>query len=248
MLLGQDPPRTQADLYFRLAGIPVRVHPFFWLIALVLGARSENARDLVGWIVALFVSILIHELGHALMMRSFGFQPSITLYSLGGFASYGDTYGGRRISTGRQILISLAGPGAGFLLAGAIIAALVLTGHEVAFFRHGIELPWVSIEEVGSPDFTQFIFQMLFINIVWGMVNLMPVYPLDGGHISREIFLAVNSRDGIRQSLILSMITAIALGAYGLLQWRSFFMAFLFGYLAYESYTILQRYTNQRGW
>jgi len=45
--------------------------------------------------------------------------------------------------------------------------------------------------------------QLLFINVLWGIVNLLPVYPLDGGQIAREVLVAVNPRAGIQQSLML---------------------------------------------
>src|SRR6202011_2917389 len=107
-----EPPATQADLHFALFGIPVRVHPMFWLMAVLLGANMTAGRpDLMFfWVLAVFLSILVHELGHALVIRSFGSQPWITLYGMGGLASHAAT----RTDPGTHILISLAGPGAGF--------------------------------------------------------------------------------------------------------------------------------------
>jgi Zn-dependent protease len=102
-----------------------------------------------------------------------------------------------------------------------------------------------------------FVFYLLFISIIWGIVNLLPVYPLDGGQISREIFLTANPRDGIRQSLLLSTFTAAAVGVIVLLRsvqaadgrfdLRMLWVPALFGYLAYASYATLQAYTGRRG-
>ena len=244
MLLG-EPPRSQADLNFAIFGIPVRIHPFFWLVAVLLGARSDSAAELLSWVVALFVSILLHELGHALALRAYGVRAWVTLYGLGGVASYNPAEAAYAKGSGslRQIVVSLAGPGAGFLLAAAICGAIILSGHQVRLA--GIFV--VPVGDIGSPVFTYFVFQMLFINIVWGLVNLMPVYPLDGGHIAREVLVAINPREGIRHSLILSIMTGGALAIFGLLQWKSVFVALLFGYLAYTSYTTLQAYTGRRG-
>ena len=154
MLLG-EPPRTQGDLNFSLFGIPVRVHPLFWLVALLLGARSGGAAEIVTWIVALFVSILFHELGHAMAARAYGFQPSITLYGMGGLASYNQPGGYRSRGHGPlgQVLISAAGPGAGFLLAAVIVAGIVLSSHQIEFElggRYGVR---IGMEEIGSPLF-----------------------------------------------------------------------------------------------
>lgn len=249
MLLG-EPARTQGDLNFTLLGIPIRIHPMFWLVAVVLGARSENARVLVIWVVALSVSILWHEMGHALVQRAYGCRPWITLYGMGGLASYqpGEFRRGHDSPTLRQVLISLAGPGAGFVLA-AIVAGLVwVTGHEIVVeFGAPYGVMVVPQELVGSVPLTRMIFDILFISVAWGLVNLMPVYPLDGGQVAREILVAANPREGIRQSLMLSIVTAIGLAVVGLLQWQSWFMALLFGYLAFTSYTTLRRYEGRVG-
>lgn len=249
MLLG-EPPRTQADLNFWLFGIPVRIHPFFWLVALLLGARSENAAELLTWVVALFVSILFHEFGHAMAMRAYGFHPSITLYGLGGLTAYNPAGGYHSRGSGPlgQVVISAAGPGAGFVLAAVVVAAIMLSGNLVQFQPGGAYGVRIGMDQVGSPIFTDLLWSILFISIIWGIVNLLPVYPLDGGQIARELFLKLNPREGIRQSLILSAITGVALCVIGLVLWRSVFVALLFGYLAYMSYATLQAHTGRRPW
>ena len=90
MLLGEPAP-TQADLHFRIFGFPVRVHPLFWVVTVLLGlqGRADPFETLV-WVGVVFVSILVHELGHATLERTFGGHPWITLYSFGGLASCND--------------------------------------------------------------------------------------------------------------------------------------------------------------
>ena len=106
-----EPPRSQYDLNFSLLGIPVRVHPLFWLVAVLLGIRgNEDPVPILIWVGVVFVSILVHELGHALTARWYGWEPWITLHSFGGLASYRPTF---HDPTSR-IVITLAGPGAGF--------------------------------------------------------------------------------------------------------------------------------------
>jgi Zn-dependent protease len=258
LLIG-DPPPTQGDLHFTLFGIPVRIHPFFWIVGvLLIAGEIFDARDLrtallifLPWIVALFLSILVHELGHALVMRAYGFSPWITLYGLGGMASYnpGQTYGARGAGTRGQVLISLAGPGAGFLFAGLVVAAVVLTGHKVEIIPFGGFIPLVVLREiVGSAAFTFFLSDILFVSVFWGLLNLMPVYPLDGGQIARELFLHANPRDGIRQSLILSIITGACLAVVGAVTLKSLLATLFFAYLAYMSYMTLQAYSGRGGW
>ena len=246
MLIG-EPPSTQADLHFSLFGIPIRVHPFFWLIALLLGPLRDGVREMLVWIVAFFLGILVHELGHAWTMRAYGFRPWITLYGLGGMASYNQAYtqGSRGGGALRQILISAAGPASGFLLALAVIGLVLATGHKI---RVDFGLPFgifVSVQEIlfNNLHVTRFVSFLLFITVVYGVLNLMPIYPLDGGHISREIFLAISPGGGIRHSLILSMLTGIGLAVMAVTG-QAWFAVFLFGYLAYSSFATLQAYSG----
>ena len=109
-------PTNTLRFEFSLLGIPVRVHPLFWLIILMLNGNLHDAGSVITWITAVFVSILVHELGHALVMRAYGFRPWITLYGLGGQASYDPRYASSPKGSEPlgQVLICLAGPVAGF--------------------------------------------------------------------------------------------------------------------------------------
>ena len=239
MLIG-EPDRTQADLNFKAFGIPIRVHPFFWVAGLMLGMQIKDPVLILVWIVALFVSILVHELGHAFAARYFGYEPWITLYAFGGLASYQPYQQTPR----SRILILLAGPGAGFALAGLISLGILASGHRMSF--EFARVPF-DFERYESPVLNFLLFQLLYINIFWGLINLFPVYPLDGGQIAREIMVESNPQEGIRQSLILSIATAIALAIAGMVWTGDIFMGVLFGYLAYMSYATLQAYYGRGG-
>lgn len=239
-----EPQRTQYDVNFHLFGIPVRVSPWFWALAVLLGMRNSDAQQLLIWVTAVFVSILIHELGHALVIRYYGWTPRVVLYSFGGLAIYDPSFSpwqsGRRVrqSGAKQILISLAGPGAGFALAALIVATLFVTKRAVGFpFVGALGAPLEIAQPLGVP-LVYLVTDLLYVNVFWGILNLMPIYPLDGGQVARELFIA-NSRDGIRQSLTLSFVTAIVLAIFALLQLRATYMAFMFGYMAYVNYTQL---------
>jgi len=249
VLLG-EPQRTQIDLKFSFFGIPVRVHPFFWVIAVLLGPIKTELAEILVRVAAFFLAILVHELGHAVVMRAYGFRPWITLYGLGGLTSYnpaGD-YGSKGSGPLRQILISAAGPGAGFVLAAVVVGLVAVFSKSLIGLEFGgsYGIAITSIP-VNSLLLRLFVFYLVICSVFWGILNLLPVYPLDGGQIAREIFLTANPRNGIRQSLILSIITAAGLAVYALAN-RDFFLAFLFGYLAYASYSTLQAYTSRRGW
>ena len=231
MLLG-DPPRTQYDLNFSLFGIPVRIHPFFWLIALILGSNSRDVASVLTWVIAVFLAIMVHELGHAFAMRAYGFYPWITLYGMGGLTSHdqGHSSHSKGSEPLGQILICLAGPAAGFLLAAVLVLGLRLAGG------------------LSNPRMADLIGSLLFICIVWGVLNLLPIYPLDGGQIAREIFLKLSPRNGIGLSLMLSFATAVGMAVVGFLLWNSIYVALLFGYLAFSSYRTLQAYRGQGPW
>ena len=71
----------------------MRVSPWFWVITVLLGLNTDGQTpplELIIWIAVVFVSILVHELGHAFTQRHFGGQPWITLYGMGGLASCDD--------------------------------------------------------------------------------------------------------------------------------------------------------------
>ncbi|MHB8901270.1 MAG: site-2 protease family protein [Thermoguttaceae bacterium] len=246
-MLLSDPPRSGGDLNFQLLGIPVRVHPFFWLIAVMLGLGPDTqAAELLIWVVAVFLSVLIHELGHALAMRAFGIWPWITLYGFGGLTSYNPAEARNAGSLG-QVLISFAGPGSQFLYVAALAAILWGLGYDLLFGLAG-PLPLVlPAETVVSWGLTRLLSDLMLVGIAWGLLNLIPVYPLDGGHIAREIFLALSPRNGISMSLVLSIVAGAFVAMMALAQ-KDVFLGLMFGMLAYGSYTTLRAYGNQRGW
>ncbi len=151
-------------LNFRLFGVPIRVEWYFWLMACVLyGFGDVVAAELLIWVAAVFLSIVVHEMGHALASRRFGLSPFVVLYGMGGL-----TYspGAERLGRGRRILITLAGPAAGLLLAlGVFVVANA----------------WV---KPGAPPLLFVAVRtLLYINVVWTFLNLLPVPPLDGGQV-----------------------------------------------------------------
>jgi Zn-dependent protease len=240
----REPPVTSADLRFSIAGIPVRVHPFFWLVSLVFGATSDSTPgEVLMWVGVVFVSILIHELGHAVTARAYRSESWIVLYSFGGLAMHAPPVRDWR----RRIAVMAAGPLAGFAFAAVLALGILAAGERVQFewsppfgigWRTSFDEPWLRL-----------LFSMLFfVNIYWGLVNLLPVFPLDGGQIARALFLQFGGGEALRQSLWLSMLTAAGFVAYILMNRPdSLFLPLFFGYLAYLSYQELQDYGGG-GW
>jgi stage IV sporulation protein FB len=247
MLLFQVPPPTRYDLRFNLAGFPVRVHPLFWLIAVLLGYSSGNLLQILIWVLVVFISILIHELGHALAFRRYGLSSQIVLHFAGGLTIPESTLWGSRLANvalgpNQNIFISLAGPGAGFLLAGLVIVVVVLLGGSIITTRllGLIPFPGLAMLPFGGDLLSMFVTALLWVNIFWGFINLMPVFPLDGGSVARNILLQADPVDGVRKSLWVSVVAGALIALLAFLFLHSLYMAILFGFLAFQSYQSLQ--------
>ena len=199
---------------FRLAGFPVEIHLSFFILAGLLGFRLGDLRLILLWVVIVLVSILVHELGHAMVGHSYGLQPQIRLYSMGGVTSWSS---GRRLTPRQSILVSLAGPAAGLALGGIVYGFSVL---------EPIELTRMGDIVVG---------QLLFVNIVWSILNLMPIVPLDGGNVLRSLVHMYRGQRDERLPAMVSMVIAAGLFALALSRGMTF-GAMMAAWLAYANY------------
>lgn len=240
----QRPPATNFDLRFSIFGIPVQVHPLFWVMAVLFGFGLTNPVLIFIWVLVVFFSILIHELGHSLMMRVFGVDSYISLYFMGGLAiPTSNRWGSKKIDTSpstEQLLISLAGPAAGFLLAGLVVLIVWLMG---GFVSVNLLLGFIPVPTAflfnQSELVNQAIGLILWVNVFWGLINLVPVYPLDGGQAVRQIFIKFDPWDGVRKSILLSVAAGAIMAIVGYVFFGSFYIALLFGLLALQSYQML---------
>src|SRR5262249_42975772 len=137
---------------------------------------------LLVWSAAVLISILVHELGHALTFRYFGVPSYIVLYHLGGLAIPDRGFGsyGRRIGEDprKQIMISLAGPVAQMVFAILVIGIVLFAGYGVPnplpfiryfdFLKHGKSLADISIA------FGAFMYAFVLVSVVWALLNLLP--------------------------------------------------------------------------
>jgi len=235
---------TRYDLRFSVFGFPVRVHPLFWLVAILIGSRFSPI-DLVMWVAALFVAILIHELGHAFAMRWFGQFSQIILHFGGGLTVPEQSLWGRQWATvgltpNQDILVSLAGPGAGFLLAAFVLVLTRILGGSILYYTifRFIQLPTADFPNIGFLN--TFIQQLLWISVFWGLINLMPVYPLDGGQVAMRLFVKYDPWGGVRKALWLSIIAGVIVGLVCLVFLGSVYVAVIFGLFAFQNYQRLQ--------
>ena len=254
-----EPGRTQFDLNWRMFGIPVRVHPMFWIISAAMGwsALEDGFQFLLLWVACVFVSILVHEMGHVVMGRLFGSSGHIVLYSFGGLAVGSNTQPYRW----QRIAVSFAGPLAGFLLFGVLLAGVavfaprrfdLLTDRLLGMVGLGRGL-WMFGE--GRPTLVgEAINDLFWINLRWGLVNLLPVWPLDGGQISRELCTWASPGQGVRASLAISGVVAALIALDGASEhfWHrpliphfpsigGIYTAIFFGLLALSSFMAMQQ-------
>jgi len=234
-----EPAPTPFDLRFSLLGVPVRVHPMHWVVAAILGSSllSIGAIYLLAWVICVFLSVLLHEMGHILMGRLFGSDGHIVLYGFGGLAI---PYHFLR-SRWQRIAVSLAGP----------LIQLVL----YAILKGIVAWLKANDKEV-SPQAKLILGLLLEINLWWPILNLLPIWPLDGGRITREVCSGISPRVGARGALILSIgvsgILAIHYLAanYGhpLIPFlgEDIYLALLFGYLMMGSFSALQHENARR--
>jgi Zn-dependent protease len=171
---------------FRLFGIPVGIHLSF-LIIVVLGPL-ESAQSAITWLLAAFVAIMLHEFGHALTARAFGAQGiEVSLYGLGGLTSFSHP---EKVSHGKSFLVSAAGSAVG------IVAGLAVLG----LGRLDVFVSW--------PDApVSFLEYFVFVALVWGVLNWIPIVPLDGGHMA-EHFIAIFNEE--KAPLIAQIVTWVA--------------------------------------
>jgi Zn-dependent protease len=192
---------------------------------------------------AVFLSILVHEMGHALMYRWYGSRGRVWLYWFGGLAAQSDM----QFWGWRQVAVSLAGPVAGFLLAGVVYLSSFFFDWTTTFYL------------------MMMYFYLMTINIYWGIINLLPVYPLDGGQALRGVLEARNVERSMEVTLQVTVVTGSVVAIWSLMNFvgqprellllapswtriTSPFLGLLFGALAYAAYLQLQAFRRSDPW
>ena len=222
---------------FRLGSIPVTVHPSHWVGGLIIASMQLGAwgtmwpgrvlgnPDASGrlqtqiavvliWVGIVFVSVLFHELGHAVTMRAFRYQPSIQLVMFGGYTSPNSA---APLPWGRDVVTTFAGP-----MFGAALGASSLF-----------------VARLGTTEVLTYILESaIMANFFWAAFNLLPVLPLDGGRISSALLGRAFGKAGLATAYLLG-IAVCALGAY-LLWKQGLSLTLLFAlFFAYQNVQLL---------
>lgn len=224
---------SRFQIQFRLGSIPVRIEASFWLITLLLGSQLGSAVGLGLWVAIELLAVLVHELGHALAAKAFGARPEIVLYGMGGLTRYAvpkDRPYGRFAS----MATSFAGPFAGFVLAALtfVVALSIVPG---ATLPDRTATIWEYLRySPGTSVLSLAIVLMLWINVGWGAINLLPILPLDGGNILRALLGGSSPDSGTIRALWVSALIAPAT-AFVLFKLGMPMAAMLFAYFAFLS-------------
>ncbi len=227
----QEPGLSQYDWNFKFLGFPVRVAWGFWLVAAILGwdmssilGRVEDSPGapvlLMVWIAVMFVSILIHELGHSLAMHYFGLHSRIVLYHFGGLAipdSFTSWRGARQRRTMPmdQIIISAAGPAIQLVFGIAAWAIAILLHVKLNETQLLDQFLGTSLYETGEPSSIVVVVlfsSLVWINIAWALFNLAPILPLDGGQIMRNTLLLSRVERPEQMACMVSIGTGLLVG------------------------------------
>lgn len=208
---------------FRLGNIPVEVQASHLITSAVLGLSFAPAGrpgligsmgfQVVSWMFIVFVSVLIHELGHAVASKAFGYQPSITLEWMGGHTRPNAP---GPIPWSRDVLLTLAGPLFGLGLGIACYMGKRSLGHQSEVLAY--------LLSVGA-----------LANFFWAALNMAPVLPLDGGRITSVLAMRLFGRErGFLWAQILAVITSVSLVLWSIGN-RQMFLAVFFAMFGFQA-------------
>ena len=191
------------------------------------------------WIIVLLVSILVHELGHALTSRKMtGVTPSIKLWGMGGLA-----YPNTQLTQKQSFWVTWAGPLAGLGFFGLIVLTCctvygIAVGTDLTMFllfpSTGINRETYTVLAKMNDPVLYMLKDLLWVNFWWSLINLLPVFPLDGGQIYASI------ERSPKKVLIVGIVTGALVAIAGFFILHRIFIAILFGYLAFQNYKRLQ--------
>lgn len=238
----------RGSLSFSLFGIPIVISPFSWLILAVLGGGLDmsdagDLRDILIFVVVGMLTLIVHELGHALVGRSLGGEPhGIVIQGLGA-ATYSRPPAGKW----PYFFMVLAGPLATLLPAfvAGFFFGLQTCGNPVAGIVMAFTLPlgiappdWArELLLMSSSTITPFAatlyMQTFLISVWWCLFNLLPILPMDGGHLLDT--LCTNRRIVCGVGIALSALFAIWALSNGYV-----FMLMLFAYFAYVNFRMIK--------
>ena len=167
----------------RLFGIEIRIHlTFVFLLVFVYSTAAQDANSglrVLGLVGIIFGSVVLHELGHALVARGSGIPAKgIILLPIGGITILDEAHAipDPLNMWKRDMRIAAAGPLVNLLIAG--VSALVIVG----------TLPGFALTAKPLVHWSALSRSLVWVNVYLGLFNLLPAYPMDGGRVLRAVF------------------------------------------------------------
>ncbi len=177
---------------FPFFGVPVSVHWSFLIVAFFGVNRFDSAAEVGGWTLAVFVAVLLHEAGHAFTARAYGSADvAITLFALGGYTTWVPK---PSMGPGKRFLVSAAGSAVGIAV--------------------GLIILWLGRQGSlgGMPDWALAFFEtFILVGLFWGVLNWIPMLPLDGGHMLQHALTIFTPRYADRLTLGISAVVGVGL-------------------------------------
>ncbi|MEG2970603.1 MAG: hypothetical protein RR808_03900 [Akkermansia sp.] len=228
---------------FTIFGIIVRVHPWHWIGLAFLGGafNIKEASDLQLVLLFMgvgFVAILLHELGHALVGRKLGGgAATIDLIALGGYTKSYNTHYKKH---GRALSI-IAGPAATFLfgILGWLLCLIFfggnfnLTNDATALFFQSPYYAFYITQQLSFSDTDAiklyFIGSILWVSLWWTILNLLPIYPMDGGQFMAEYIRSTKTVH------LIGFILSLVIGFIALVFFQAFLVVVFMAFFAYSN-------------
>lgn len=194
------------------------------MIALIGWLYTQNVIGTVIFAAIIFVSILVHEFGHALTAAAFGHRAYIELWAMGGLTHRT----GPKLRLWKEFVIVMNGPLCGFGLGLAAYVTLHFIGSEASTLL--VQMLWVTY----------------FVNIFWTLLNLLPIIPLDGGHLLRILMEGALGMKGVKIAFFISFILAACLALLSMYAGQIFLMIifFMFTFEGFRSFQSLWHVTE----
>lgn len=197
--------------------IPIKISTSFWLLSGLIGFLYSQDPLIIFFLVCIvFISVFIHEMGHAITATFFGQKASIEFGFLGGLT----VRQGPHLTIAKEFLVTLMGPLCSIFLAliGYLVAGIVPKDNEAAH---------------------TFFSLMAIANTFWSLLNLLPVLPLDGGRLMQLALESFFGRSGERFAYLVSFIASIFL-TIGFFYIGAQLIGCLFLLFVFESYKAWQ--------
>ncbi|MBC8134561.1 MAG: site-2 protease family protein [Fibrella sp.] len=195
----------------KVSGIPIRLHFTFILFLAFIGISGwgRGGPAQVGFLLAVFTCVVLHELGHSLVAQRYGYTVrDIVLYPIGGVASIDQTPRPRH-----ELWIAVAGPAVNVVIATLIFLYMQFLTPDPAWER----LQALAQRGQFSVSGTGYLILLLASNITLVLFNMLPAFPMDGGRVLRAILaIKIGRTKATRIAAGIGQFIALILGLVGL--------------------------------